>query len=198
MIGLSIVPTTVLFITHKHYQDVKSVGGEVHFLKKIATLGNLFKMYDKLLITIIFFLWQNLPRNITITNKISFSVQSSKIWFTFSYLKSCYCLEEQGASKTKTNDCNWTRTHNQVVLKRTLNHVAKLAKWFSKTGYMIELSCEYLSVRCILDSLWNAYVTWKEHTVKQKRDFSMMGRLYYSSTVKIMFFEVLSKKENKL
>ena len=40
------------------------------------------------------------------------------------------------------SDCNWTRTQNHLVLKRTLNHLAKL------------------------DSLWNAYVTWQEHTVK--------------------------------
>ena len=26
------------------------------------------------------------------------------------------------------NDCNWTRTHNHLVHKRTLNHLAKLAK----------------------------------------------------------------------
>ena len=25
-------------------------------------------------------------------------------------------------------DCNWTRTQNQLVLKRTLNHLAKLAE----------------------------------------------------------------------
>ena len=26
------------------------------------------------------------------------------------------------------NDCNWTRTQNHLVLKGTLNHLAKLAK----------------------------------------------------------------------
>ena len=26
------------------------------------------------------------------------------------------------------NNCNWTRTHNHLVHKRTLNHLAKLAK----------------------------------------------------------------------
>ena len=25
------------------------------------------------------------------------------------------------------SDCNWTRTHNHLVRKRTLNHLAKLA-----------------------------------------------------------------------
>ena len=28
-------------------------------------------------------------------------------------------------------DCNWTRTQNHLVLKRTLDHLAKLAKWLS-------------------------------------------------------------------
>ena len=33
------------------------------------------------------------------------------------------------------SDCNWTRTQNHLVLKRTLNHLAKLTKRFSlKTG----------------------------------------------------------------
>ena len=29
------------------------------------------------------------------------------------------------------SDCNWTRIHNHLVWKRTLNHLAKLAKWLS-------------------------------------------------------------------
>ena len=35
---------------------------------------------------------------------------------------------------SKLSDCNWTRTQNHLVLKRTLNHLAKLAslaKWLS-------------------------------------------------------------------
>ena len=31
----------------------------------------------------------------------------------------------------KRSDCNWTRTQNQLILKRTLNHLAKRAKWLS-------------------------------------------------------------------
>ena len=30
--------------------------------------------------------------------------------------------------KKKLRDCNWTRTHNHLVHKRTLSHLAKLAK----------------------------------------------------------------------
>ena len=29
------------------------------------------------------------------------------------------------------SDCNWTRTHNHLVHKRTLSHLAKLANWLS-------------------------------------------------------------------
>ena len=29
------------------------------------------------------------------------------------------------------SDCNWTRTHDHLVRKRTLNHLASLAKWLS-------------------------------------------------------------------
>ena len=29
------------------------------------------------------------------------------------------------------SNCNWTRTHNHLVHKRTLNHLAKLVKWLS-------------------------------------------------------------------
>ena len=28
-------------------------------------------------------------------------------------------------------DCNWTRTQNHLVRKRTLNHLGSLAKWLS-------------------------------------------------------------------
>ena len=41
------------------------------------------------------------------------------------------------------SDSNEIRTHNQIVCKGTINHLAKLTK-------MIEMCCEYLSVRCVL------------------------------------------------
>ena len=31
-------------------------------------------------------------------------------------------------NQSRYSDCNWTRTQNHLVLKRTLNHLAKLAK----------------------------------------------------------------------
>ena len=82
--------------------------------------------------------------------------------------------------------CKWTRTQNHLVRKQILNHLAKLAKWLSgrlRTKWFwvpVQLLSLKLQISCLLwarisltfrqlqsmDSLWNAYVTWQEHTVK--------------------------------
>ena len=54
-----------------------------------------------------------------------------------------------------TSNCNWTRTHDHLVHKRTLNHLAKLAslaKWLSVrlrtiSGCGFESSCSRLNFR---------------------------------------------------
>ena len=49
------------------------------------------------------------------------------------------------------SDCNWTRTHNHLVCKQTLNHLAKLAdlaKWLS-----VRLQTKWLWVPVQLQSL---------------------------------------------
>ena len=43
-------------------------------------------------------------------------------------VKLCYMDTDSFIMNIKTNDCNWIRTHNHLVHKRTLNHLAKLAK----------------------------------------------------------------------
>ena len=35
---------------------------------------------------------------------------------------------ETGTDNPLISDCNWTQTHNHLVRKRTLNHLAKLTK----------------------------------------------------------------------
>ena len=52
-------------------------------------------------------------------------------------------------------DSNEIRPHNHLVRKRTLNHLAKLA-------WIIELFCEYLSVRCICLMLLSCYLNVSE------------------------------------
>ena len=48
---------------------------------------------------------------------------------------SCLNVKELLAQRRRDiwnlSDCNGTRTHNFLVRKRTLNHLAKLAKWLS-------------------------------------------------------------------
>ena len=51
---------------------------------------------------------------------------------------------------SSVSDCNWTRSHNHLVNKKTLNHLAKLAslaKWLSVSelsGCGFESSCSHL------------------------------------------------------
>ena len=56
-------------------------------------------------------------------------------WININACLSSYKLGLHGEIKSmKTynlRDCNWTRTRNHLVLKRTLNHLAKLAKRLS-------------------------------------------------------------------
>ena len=80
------------------------------------------------------------------------------------------------------SDCNWAWTHNQLVCKRTLSHLAKLAslaKWVSvrlRTKLLwVRVQSSHLNFRfraCFeqgvpwqlysVDSLWSAYVTRQE------------------------------------
>ena len=41
------------------------------------------------------------------------------------YRKLIIGLSGSGQANYLLNDCNWTRTHNHLVHKRTLNHLAK-------------------------------------------------------------------------
>ena len=64
--------------------------------------------------------------------------------FSFNLIR-YYCLQSlTNHTDTKVlnyHDLNGTGTHNYVVCKRTLNHLAKPT--------MIELCCKYFSLRCI-------------------------------------------------
>ena len=81
---------------------------------------------------------------------------------------------------SKLSDCNGAWIHNHLVRKRTLNHLASLAKWLnihlwtkwlclwvSLQSLKLQISHLFrarssLAFRQLLsvDSLWNAYVTW--------------------------------------
>ena len=68
-----------------------------------------------------------------------------------STLYSCLNVKELLARSRREiwslSDCNWTRTHNHLVRKQTLNHLAKLAKWLScvvSTYLYIVFDCMFL------------------------------------------------------
>ena len=66
------------------------------------------------------------------------TVCSCHVTYTFqseSTLYSCLNVKELLARSRheiwRLSDCNWTQTQNHLVLKWTLNHLAKMAKWLS-------------------------------------------------------------------
>ena len=52
------------------------------------------------------------------------------------------------------SDCNWTRTQNYLVRKRTLNHLAKLAKWLS----FVQSTYLYGAFDCMFLSCHDKYI----------------------------------------
>ena len=64
------------------------------------------------------------------------------------------------------SDCNWTWTHNQLVHKRTLNHLAKLAKSYLYGAFdCMIVSCH---VR-VLESIHTLYLSGGQGTLCSKQ-----------------------------
>ena len=49
----------------------------------------------------------------------------------YSYLNVKEHLAQSRLKIWSLSDCNWTRTQNHLICKRTLNHLAKLAEWLT-------------------------------------------------------------------
>ena len=60
------------------------------------------------------------------------------------------------------NDCNGVRTYNHLVRKRTLNHLAKLAKWLSCVvgTYLYSAFDPLQSLKLQISRLFRARVLW--------------------------------------
>ena len=52
----------------------------------------------------------------------------------------------------KEADCNWTRTQNHLVLNRTLNHLAKLARLRTK-WFWVRVQLQSINVFLIIPSI---------------------------------------------
>ena len=82
-------------------------------------------------------IFRNLTRWLSVVQlKTTLTVCSCHVTYAFeseSTLYSCLNVKELLARSRREiwrwSDCKWTRTQNHLVLKRTLNHLAKLAKW---------------------------------------------------------------------
>ena len=53
-------------------------------------------------------------------------------------------LDQNRRKIWRLNDCNWTRTQNHLVSKRTLNHLAKVAKCWA--AFSVLISHQHLSL----------------------------------------------------
>ena len=77
---------------------------------------------------------------------VTYAFQSESTLYSFLNVKEL--LARSRHEIWSLSDCNWTRTHNHLVHKQTLNHLAKLTKWFS-----VRLSTKWLWFRAQLQSL---------------------------------------------
>ena len=92
-------------------------------------------------------LYRKHPVNLTVCSyHVTYVFQSE------STLYSCLIVKELLARSRheiwRWSDCNWTRTQNHLVLKWTLNHLAKLTKWLScvlSTYLSGAIDCMFLS-----------------------------------------------------
>ena len=67
------------------------------------------------------------------------------------YLNVKQLLSQNRRDIWSLNDCNGTRTENHLVLKQTLNHLAKLTKWFSwAVSTYLYATCDCIFLSCHL------------------------------------------------
>ena len=60
---------------------------------------------------------------------ITYTFQSESTLYSWLHVKEL--LARSKCQICSLSDCNWTRTQNHLIRKRTLNHLVKLAKWLS-------------------------------------------------------------------
>ena len=70
------------------------------------------------------------------------------------------------------SDCNWTGTHNHLVRKRTLKHLAKLAKWLCIWVQLQSLKLQISRLLRAKSSLTFRQLYSCEFTLKRVRDMT--------------------------
>ena len=77
---------------------------------------------------------------------VAYAFQSESTLYSFQNVKEL--LPRSKCKIWRLIDCNWARTHNHLLRKRTLNYLAQLAKFFScvvGTYLYREFDCMFLS-----------------------------------------------------
>ena len=72
--------------------------------------------------------------------------------------------------------CNWAQTQNHLVLKQTLNHLAKLAKWLScvLSIYLYgAFDCMFLSCHVRISEWIHTIFAWMSRNPKQARNLKV-------------------------
>ena len=101
--------------------------------------------------------------NIQISSYSLFNLSCSHGWLTDVELR----MKSEKHKQTERN-CNETRTHNHLVRKRTLNHLAKLEKWFSCVMSTVHLTvCSYYVT---YESTVYSYLNAKKLFAQNRRD----------------------------
>ena len=90
----------------------------------------------------------------------------------------------------KQNDCNWTRTHNHLVGKRTLNHLAKLDAHDIEVVMTVYNLAEYSN-----NFLKTSGRLWKYYT--DEPALSNNGNIIDFLMIAIIMFPLNSKLEDK-
>ena len=107
-------------------------------------------------------------------------------WIHTLCLKVGELLARNRCETWSSSDCNWTRTHNHLFRKRTLNHLAKLAKWLSgvvSTSLYGAFDCIFLSCRArVPEWIYTLYLPECQGTpcLKQARNLKLrdMTKIY--------------------
>ena len=85
------------------------------------------------------------------------------------------------------SDCNWTRTHNHFFPKRTLNHLAKLAKWLNgvmSTYLYVDLTVCFFHVTYTFqsESILYSCLNVKELLLRSKREIWSLSDCNWTRT----------------
>ena len=80
--------------------------------------------------------------------KLPFPCQKKTLWIiAIVWMVINVNLFDKMRTLISISDCNWTGTHNHLVHKRTLNHLAKLAFIYELNGCGFVPSCSHLNFR---------------------------------------------------